>query len=314
MGGNEEARLRALAGKLSPAKRKDIAEVIQADLDRRERERAQMAATQAAQAAPGVNKSSISGSLTREQVKELYGDVNDAVKQIRLRKLEEQIKDVRKLKPGRMRSWRFAVPGPRAVMVSAVIGVGTLKVLFSIGVVDAATVKELRDGAHVATPAVPAAKDMAPQAAVKPVEDAVERLRPVAGYASLRESDVKVLTQLDARRVELEKRKEALDAREVEIENQGRALAERLAELRSLTDRLSQARVEKDQKYEARLEQLSTVYGSMAPHEAAPLIARLENSIALPLMQRMPGKKMGQILSVMEQERAVELTKLLSSD
>jgi flagellar motility protein MotE (MotC chaperone) len=50
----------------------------------------------------------------------------------------------------------------------------------------------------------------------------------------------------------------------------------------------------------------------MAPKEAAILIAKLEPEIALSLLERMPGKRMGQILSLMDPARAIELTKGLS--
>jgi len=121
-----------------------------------------------------------------------------------------------------------------------------------------------------------------------------------------------VLLQLDSRRVELEQKKEMLDRREEEIEHQATALSERLAELRSLTAKLEQVRVENDKRQDARLEQLAAVYGSMPPKDAAPLIGKLDTDIAIPLLERLPGKKIGQILSMMRPDRAIELTQLLS--
>ena len=50
----------------------------------------------------------------------------------------------------------------------------------------------------------------------------------------------------------------------------------------------------------------------MAPTEAAPLIAKLDDEIGLTLLERMPEKRLGQILSSMNQDRAIELTKRLT--
>ncbi|MCB0358142.1 MAG: hypothetical protein KDD44_00845 [Bdellovibrionales bacterium] len=126
------------------------------------------------------------------------------------------------------------------------------------------------------------------------------------------ESERQLLTDLDARRVELEKRRENLERREQEVAAQESELVARLTELRTLTRTLQENRKQLNHRYEARMEQLANVYGSMAPSEAAPLIAKLDDTIALALLQRMPGKRMGQILSLMEQQRAIELTKMIT--
>ena len=146
--------------------------------------------------------------------------------------------------------------------------------------------------------------------AAKPETDAV-----ATAVNSLRLSGAApetVLADLDARRVELENRRAALDRREAELQGQFSALNERLAELRGLTNRLSEVRKERDAQHETRMEQLANVYGAMAPAEAAPLIAKMEDGIALGLLERMAGKRMGQVLAVMDKDRAIELTKLLS--
>ena len=118
--------------------------------------------------------------------------------------------------------------------------------------------------------------------------------------------------QLDNRRVELEKRKQILDQKEGEIQQQAQLVSEKVAELKSLITKLSTIRKEKDHKYNARMEQLASVYSAMTPQESANLIAKLDNDIGLALLERMPGKRMAQILGVMDQNRALELTKHLT--
>jgi len=126
------------------------------------------------------------------------------------------------------------------------------------------------------------------------------------------ETQKELLTKLDERRVTLAKREKELENREEELSRLEGQLALRLTELKMLTERVANIRKDRDHRHEARMEQLAQVYGSMAPKEAAPLIAKLDEHISLSLLERLPGKRMGQILSLMDSERAIKLTKLLS--
>lgn len=124
--------------------------------------------------------------------------------------------------------------------------------------------------------------------------------------------DIRILTQLDQRRVELEERARKISDKEQEFQKRDKEYITKLAELRELTEKLRMER-DKDQKRDqSQLDQLSAVYGAMAPQEAARLIEQLDVSIALPLLQKMPDKRMGLILPMMSPEKALIITKLLS--
>ena len=107
--------------------------------------------------------------------------------------------------------------------------------------------------------------------------------------------DIKILTSLDSRRVDLEDRSKRLDTREEDIAKRDKEYVDKSGK-----------------KDSAQLDQLANVYGSMAPQEAAKLIEQLDVTIALPLLQRMPEKRMGLILPMMSAERALVITRLLS--
>jgi flagellar motility protein MotE (MotC chaperone) len=124
--------------------------------------------------------------------------------------------------------------------------------------------------------------------------------------------EIKVLTALDSRRAELEDRSRRLDDREQDILRRDKEFATRMTQLRELTERLSSEREKDDKKRNGQLEQLANVYGSMNPPEAAALIEQLDVTIALSLLERMPEKRIGQILALMSKERALAITKLLS--
>jgi flagellar motility protein MotE (MotC chaperone) len=124
--------------------------------------------------------------------------------------------------------------------------------------------------------------------------------------------EVKILTALDARRVELEERSNRLEKREGEFSTRERELAIRMTELKELSERLKLDREKGEKQRNVQLDQLANVYGSMNPPEAAHLLEQLDIQVCLSLIERMPEKRMGQILSLMNPQRALELTNLLS--
>lgn len=124
--------------------------------------------------------------------------------------------------------------------------------------------------------------------------------------------EAKVLTSLDARRVELEERSARIEKREDEFNTRERELAVRLTELKDLSERLKLEREKGEKQRDTQLEQLANVYGSMNPPEAANLLEQLDIHVCLSLIEKMPEKRMGQILALMNPQRALELTNLLS--
>jgi flagellar motility protein MotE (MotC chaperone) len=146
---------------------------------------------------------------------------------------------------------------------------------------------------------------------VQPAQAAVITAPVVVGPQWSKE-EVKVLTALDHRRAELEERSARMEQRDLELTARDRDLAARLTELKELTERLKVERQKGDKQRSAQLDQLSNVYGSMNPPEAAHLLEQLDIQVCLNLIQRMPEKRIGQILALMNPQRALELTNLLS--
>lgn len=263
-----------------------------------------------------VRSSTINGGMSTDQVQELYQDVGQAVQKLRVKKLEEKLDKARGRTARAPRAANIAAPAIRVpkssnvakhLLMYAVCGLGLLKAASVTGLLDStlatgatgiSNIVSHLESEKVATARVEKVRDAAPA-------------KPMSGNVYT-PSEKELLTQLDARRVELEHRKDALDRRDQELKNQAQVITERLAELRGLTAKLSELRKERENKQEGRLAQLANVYGAMEPGEAANLISRLDDSIALELLERMPEKRMGQVLSFMEKGRAVDLTKMLT--
>ncbi len=124
--------------------------------------------------------------------------------------------------------------------------------------------------------------------------------------------EAQLLKALDARRVELDERSSRIDKREEAFTARERELAVRLTELKDLSERLKLEREKGDKQKNVQLDQLANVYGSMNPPEAAQLLQQLDIQVCLSLIERLPEKRMAQILALMNPERALELTNLLS--
>ncbi len=126
------------------------------------------------------------------------------------------------------------------------------------------------------------------------------------------EGEMQLLKSLDARRVELEERRRRLEERERDLAEREREFAGRLAQLRELTGVLQADRENTEKKQDSQIGQLANVYGSMNPSEAASLLSQLDITTTLALLERMPEKRMGQILALIAPERALTITKMLS--
>lgn len=312
--------LQALKEQMTEQQRQDMADLLKAELIRREKEKMSKGMPKMKSS---VQASGMSSGLGVSDIGGMYADSDQAIRELRVRKLEREIEEAKRQQQriGRPAPRKIPTSSPLGQMIASPTGISLpkvnlkglavisvlvllsgLKVVFSTGVVDAAMSKQETPPAEsmvrAATSATAATVTTAPVQSVAP--------------GNWSEVDKRLLTSLDARRVELEKRSSILDKREEELQLQTQALNDKLAELRGLNQKLSEFRKEKDQRYEARMEQLANVYGSMSPNEAAPLLAKLDDEIGLALLERMPGKRMGQILGLMTPDRAIEFTRILS--
>jgi len=144
---------------------------------------------------------------------------------------------------------------------------------------------------------------------ISPVEHSIIQQRK----SGTRE-EINILNALDLRRAELEERSRRLDERKDSLDLRDGEFASKVVQLRDLTARLQGERERNERRRSTQIEQLANVYGSMNPQEAAPLIEQLDITIALALLERMPEKRIGQILALMRPERALAITRLLSGN
>lgn len=312
----QDAALEALKARMTPDQIREMAEIVQAEVKRREAMKSN--GTARATVKSGVKSSRIGNALERDDLRDMYSDVRERVGQIKARQSGGRPRR-KPMLPGLK---RIQLPRlGRNALLALIIGVfAVAKILLSTGAINsdgklAAADPQARASLAPAAPSEPAKFEVAenaPTSATPSTNELRESPQPDRRVVGWSMAEKQVLTELDARRVELERKRQLLDEREADLKQQSAALQERVAELRTLSAQVNQVRKESDAEYESRMEQLASVYVSMAPNEAAPLMAKLDDQIALALLKRMPGKRMGQILSVMDQDRAVLLTKILT--
>jgi flagellar motility protein MotE (MotC chaperone) len=261
--------------------------------------------------------------LTREQARELYDDLHKAMTQMMAgrgksvpvpssdgppanSKVAKEIADAIKAglngKPPPAGSVRPPISSPRTSMrLSSPLGrAGVKGQAMAVGMIAVCCMAKI----------TLSAMEMSGLGEVEPAQASVVMPRPVGPEWTKEEA--KVLTQLDHRRAELEERSARIDQRETELAARDRDMAVKLNELKELTERLKIDREKGDKQRNAQLDQLANVYGSMNPPEAAHLLEQLDIQVALSLIERMPEKRIGQILSLMNAQRALELTNMLS--
>jgi flagellar motility protein MotE (MotC chaperone) len=335
----DELELLKLKNGMTEQQRSDMAEIIQNELKRREGLSKKSAKSALISSKSKIPASRMSTNLTHEDLNDIYSSTDKNIQHLRVQSLEKRLqeakREVMKLGGvGRKKKVRdqskeiyggtifssFSNKAPAIVIVLLLISLGTLR--YSKDIYSASELfggkgaSQVNSRAAMGTPAsgefLTSSSFIGDQAVDSDNgEDRHEINNAVSRVSSPIERGI--LMQLDQRRVELEKRRKILDAKEQELQHQAQLIGEKVAELKTLINKLSALRKEKDHKYNARMEQLASVYSAMAPHESANLIAKLDDEVSLALLERMPGKRMAQILGVMDQNRAIELTKHLTN-
>lgn len=302
----DDEELAALRKMMSPEQIKKMSQIVEAEVQRRE------------------NMKNNKVDSKQEQMAHMYSEIDERLKAIKSQKnvakndnssFTSIFKNMKLPRISSLSRFQLNQSAKNIALISAVVIFATAKILMiSSGSNENGKSAPTQDLEQTVKIEVKEEEKFENTAENKQLNNklAQTRARLESPYSASTSGEQQLLNELDARRSELAKRAQNLDEKEAELKNQSQALAEKLAQLKSLTEKVQQVRTEKDNQYEARLEQLAQVYGSIAPNEAAPLVAKLDEETALALLKRMPSKRIGQILSQMEPQRAVELTKVLT--
>jgi hypothetical protein len=145
--------------------------------------------------------------------------------------------------------------------------------------------------------------------ALEPVPVTVRALQPPQGHEEART----LLESLARRQTELTERERALTAREDRVALYEEDLTAKIAHLESLQQEMSRdSKVAEDADSEAA-SSLAKVYAAMKPADAAPLLDRLDDDTVLRILAHMRAKQIGELLPLLDREKAIVLTQALAS-
>jgi len=120
-----------------------------------------------------------------------------------------------------------------------------------------------------------------------------------------RRMDVAIRTELER----LRQREQALDQRELELKTLSAEVDKRLSELEKVREEVSRLTQRKDEQEAGKIKLLSQMYERMEPANAAAVLAKLEQQLAVEILQGMKVKAAGRILDNMDPASAVTLSR-----
>jgi flagellar motility protein MotE (MotC chaperone) len=134
----------------------------------------------------------------------------------------------------------------------------------------------------------------------------------LAKEAGLSPAELRVLQSLQARRGQLDQREQAI---QTELALLQAAEAKVDAKIKTFNDLKAQVQGlmgEADQKAQAEIDRLVTVYQAMRPQDAAAVMAQLDDKVRLPVAEKMKPRALAAILAQMPAAEAKKLTEKLA--
>jgi flagellar motility protein MotE (MotC chaperone) len=121
-----------------------------------------------------------------------------------------------------------------------------------------------------------------------------------------------LLEGLARRQAELDAREQELGDREERMKLYEKDVTAKIASLEEIEKRLQARAKAASAAVDAAAESLAKVYGAMKPADAAPILDRLDEPTVLTIFGRMKEKQIGEILPLMNRDKAIVLTRSLA--
>jgi flagellar motility protein MotE (MotC chaperone) len=156
--------------------------------------------------------------------------------------------------------------------------------------------------------AKPEAGGISPDVRAKAPEPLAPSVPGAGAEPPISDSERALLTDLRQRRQKLDEREATLATREAALGAVEKRLAARVDELTAMQQQLQGLEKQRQERDEANWRGLVKLYETMKPREAAAIFNDLDLPVLLPVMDRMKEAKAAAIISVMQPERARQLT------
>ena len=124
--------------------------------------------------------------------------------------------------------------------------------------------------------------------------------------------EIKILQELDARRVTLDRREKALELREKLVDIAEKRLSSKTQEMAILKSQLEELLKSLSGKEESELEELAKIYEAMKAEAAANVLNRTDNKIVFDIFKRMKRKNTAAIMEKMDTGKARIISEMLA--
>jgi flagellar motility protein MotE (MotC chaperone) len=126
------------------------------------------------------------------------------------------------------------------------------------------------------------------------------------------DSELRILKNLEAKRIELERKAQVLLVREKLIDLSEQKLLTKIARLEKLEQSIKELLKDVSKQEEKRLSDLAIVYSEMKPKLAAERLNVLDEITVYEILKRMNFKKAAKILESMKVERVTVISQMLA--
>ena len=134
----------------------------------------------------------------------------------------------------------------------------------------------------------------------------------LARAANLSPAELQVLQSLGTRRGQLDQREKDIDAQLQLLAVAGAKLDTKLAAMTKVKGEIQGLLGQVDQKQEAEVARMVSVYEKMRPKDAAAVMSNLDDKVRVPVASKMKDRALAAILSAMSPNEAKHLTELLA--
>ena len=124
--------------------------------------------------------------------------------------------------------------------------------------------------------------------------------------------EIRILQELEKRRIDLERREKALELRERLVDLAEARLLEKIATMQSLKKEIEGMLENLSDKEEEELVALAKIYESMKPAAAASVLNRMDNKIVFDLFKRIKKKNTAKIIEKMATGKARLISEMLA--
>jgi len=132
-----------------------------------------------------------------------------------------------------------------------------------------------------------------------------------AEQAGLSSTEVDVLQSLGQRRAQLDQRSSDIDTQGALLDATEKRVNERIEELKRVEAAVGALLSKADDKQNAQVDSLVSVYSKMKPKDAARIFDQLDDDVLVPVAAKMKQADLAAIMGAMDSDRARRLTKSL---